>query len=352
MTIRYKCDSCGSKLNIKDELAGTEGKCPKCKSAFTVPQLAAAGKPRASVRDVARTESTSATELGSQRKLSAQEKLTSESPKKKSTDDEDFDPVAFLMEDEPQSTPTRRSKPLSDDEMPLDLELELSDDDPAPSKRPRRRVDLDSDAEMQLGSASASAGAMLGGGGSSASAARDLLTRTVEESRARSGRIEKDEPREPSVIKEVIGELVTRGLPGLVAIAITCWGLYLLTMSTLSGFEYPELGSVSGTVTLNGNPLPGARVEFVPVEKKVTLDGDKQIGARSSKGFTNEEGYYELRYDQDVEGAVVGEHRVRINKPDGPRDLVPVEYSGPIATVGRTVEAGSQEFNFNLKSDN
>ena len=31
MTIRYTCGSCGSVLKIKDQLAGTPGKCPKCK---------------------------------------------------------------------------------------------------------------------------------------------------------------------------------------------------------------------------------------------------------------------------------------------------------------------------------
>ena len=37
MTIRVTCDQCGSVLKIKDELAGTDGKCPKCKTRFVVP---------------------------------------------------------------------------------------------------------------------------------------------------------------------------------------------------------------------------------------------------------------------------------------------------------------------------
>lgn len=39
MTIRYTCDQCGSVLKIKDDKAGTSAKCPKCKTAFTVPSL-------------------------------------------------------------------------------------------------------------------------------------------------------------------------------------------------------------------------------------------------------------------------------------------------------------------------
>src|SRR5580765_433336 len=37
MTIRYKCEECGAALNINDELAGTEGSCPRCHVEFIVP---------------------------------------------------------------------------------------------------------------------------------------------------------------------------------------------------------------------------------------------------------------------------------------------------------------------------
>src|SRR5712671_3398652 len=37
MTIRYKCKECGALLNVKDELAGTQGHCPRCQVEFTVP---------------------------------------------------------------------------------------------------------------------------------------------------------------------------------------------------------------------------------------------------------------------------------------------------------------------------
>ncbi|MCH2204060.1 MAG: hypothetical protein MK102_19015, partial [Fuerstiella sp.] len=38
MTILYKCAECGSILKIKDEKAGQDGKCPRCKKVFTIPQ--------------------------------------------------------------------------------------------------------------------------------------------------------------------------------------------------------------------------------------------------------------------------------------------------------------------------
>src|SRR5262249_39671317 len=39
MTIRYTCEECGAVLNIKDELAATQGHCPRCQVEFTVPPV-------------------------------------------------------------------------------------------------------------------------------------------------------------------------------------------------------------------------------------------------------------------------------------------------------------------------
>ncbi|MFM7057518.1 MAG: hypothetical protein ACKO2P_11420, partial [Planctomycetota bacterium] len=38
MTIRYTCPGCQSQLKIRDEKAGTDAKCPKCRRAFVVPE--------------------------------------------------------------------------------------------------------------------------------------------------------------------------------------------------------------------------------------------------------------------------------------------------------------------------
>ncbi len=349
MTIRYKCDSCGSKLNIKEELAGTQGKCPKCKTAFVVPQPIPAGAE--ATADVSQAtnaaDATGATQpaSGPKGRLSAKEKLTAKSKPTSSAGDDDFDPVAFLMDDEPSAGSSRSALALSDDEIPMELELELDEDEPPVSKRSRRRVELDSDAEMQLGSASESAGAMLSGGGSSASAAKDLLTRTVEESRARSGRLDDDEPTEPSAARELAVELTKRGLPALVAIVLVAWYLGSSLLTYMSGAEYPDLGRVTGVVTLNGQPLPGARVTFRPKEKEFPINESRMIKVRSSKAYTDEEGYYDLKYDEDVHGAVVGQHVVKISKLVQGQELVPLRYSG-FPQEQRTVEEGSQEIDF------
>ena len=48
--IRYQCEKCSSVLKIKDRLAGTAGKCPKCKTKFQVPEPDSAG-PESSAQD-------------------------------------------------------------------------------------------------------------------------------------------------------------------------------------------------------------------------------------------------------------------------------------------------------------
>ncbi|MGE3808203.1 MAG: carboxypeptidase regulatory-like domain-containing protein [Gemmataceae bacterium] len=73
-----------------------------------------------------------------------------------------------------------------------------------------------------------------------------------------------------------------------------------------SADPYP-LASVSGVVTLNGEPLPGARVGFEPIAK-----GDGLNAGQGSYAETDAEGRFTLTALNGKEGAVVGQHRVWI----------------------------------------
>ena len=111
--------------------------------------------------------------------------------------------------------------------------------------------------------------------------------------------------------------------------------------------DTPDLGKVSGVVTLDGEPLPQATVEFQPTE----------AGGVTSFGTTDDEGKYELSYSVGIDGAKVGEYKVRITSyrqehvEDGPpREIperVPPKYNSQTELV-RTVEAGSQTMDFEL----
>ncbi|MEW4452879.1 carboxypeptidase-like regulatory domain-containing protein [Bremerella sp. JC817] len=63
----------------------------------------------------------------------------------------------------------------------------------------------------------------------------------------------------------------------------------------------PALAPVSGKITVDGQPLVGATMEFYP----------QQVGA-PSYGRSNEDGEFTLRYSNGQMGAVPGEHRVNV----------------------------------------
>jgi len=129
--------------------------------------------------------------------------------------------------------------------------------------------------------------------------------------------------------------------------------LFVLAAALLSSCadnsDVPQLGEVHGTVKLNGDPLPNATVEFYPEQ-----------GA-PSYGETNEEGYYELRYNDDYMGAVVGKHTVKITtyKQTAPGEepvpeKVPAKYNqydqfNLDAELIEEVKPGENSINFDLK---
>jgi hypothetical protein len=59
---------------------------------------------------------------------------------------------------------------------------------------------------------------------------------------------------------------------------------------------------VEGTIKLDGTPLAGVVVEFVPE--------DDQSQGPTSRGYTNENGQFRLRADGRKPGAVIGKHAV------------------------------------------
>jgi hypothetical protein len=88
----------------------------------------------------------------------------------------------------------------------------------------------------------------------------------------------------------------------------------ILTCLTLGCNRGPEVGTVSGKVTLNGKGLPNARVNFQPVERGTARPG---VG---SYGTTDANGDYTLTLLDGGKGAIVGKHRVEINVVAEERD--------------------------------
>ena len=118
----------------------------------------------------------------------------------------------------------------------------------------------------------------------------------------------------------------------------------------------PNAAAVSGTVTLDGQPLANAVVNFQPA-------GSERNPGPSSIGRTNEKGEYNLEMAGVGRGAVLGAHKVKIycpvedaesNKPEEDRrtkqkDRVPPKYNVQ-STLTKEVKAGNNTINFELTS--
>jgi len=146
------------------------------------------------------------------------------------------------------------------------------------------------------------------------------------------------------------------------ALAVVC---ALTGCSANNEIDYGKvkLISVSGTVTLDGQPLPGAVISF----------DDPETG-NFSFARTNSSGSYTLQFDSDVDGVTPGKKQVQISTV---RSILGLrgeegEEVGEASTEGQKAEAKKEQvpdcynkktklsvevtpdsstFNFDLKSD-
>ena len=138
-------------------------------------------------------------------------------------------------------------------------------------------------------------------------------------------------------------------LPFLVLLSSVC----LIALGCGGAHRLP-LAEVEGVVTLDGQPLEGARLMFTPES------------GRSAKGVAGADGTFTLTTYRDGDGAVVGKHAIVVFPPgaggsgrpidvDQPRPAsrLPVSY-GDAATSGLTFEVkaeGTNQPKLDLSSD-
>ena len=109
----------------------------------------------------------------------------------------------------------------------------------------------------------------------------------------------------------------------------------------------PKLVKVEGIVTLDGKPLAGAQVMFVPDEGK---DG------RPASGFANAKGDFEMGTVNPDDGIVPGQYQVVVFYPASAKEsksrpAIPNKYTNPEETPLRCkVEKDGQFVKLDLKS--
>jgi len=118
------------------------------------------------------------------------------------------------------------------------------------------------------------------------------------------------------------------------------WACLLLSVIACTGCE-PHSAAVvpvSGTVTLDGQPLAGATVNFQPITDKSSA---AQV-ATGSYGKTDEQGRYTLRLiDPDQPGALIGKHMVTVTtavSADPASDELKLQQAERISDKSRTQE--------------
>ncbi|RLT07320.1 MAG: hypothetical protein DWI21_09905 [Planctomycetota bacterium] len=354
MSIRYECDQCGSVLKIKEDLAGKPGKCPKCKTPFTVP--ATADKPE-TTNEVATTESSE----------NSEPHLAESRPADSSGD---FDVDAFLSSDDDSdvnstSKAAKGSRPTKD----IDADRSLDEpDEPSKAKGSKSRPNEENTAEVfqiRRGpdapgkSASASIPGLDDESGEqltpsrrppgtnpnapAANIASDLLSKSAKKGKkAKWYELESSKKEEPGFDWEgLLYEARTKLLPVLGGGTALLLLVYFLVAPMFGGKGFvPKLGTVTGTVIVNGKPLAGAMVWFHPEQKKQESKG-KSFFVGSSVSQTDTTGHYELMYDpkSGLQGAVIGKSRV---------EIITTDYLGQANPETVEVNAGKQTINLEL----
>lgn len=137
----------------------------------------------------------------------------------------------------------------------------------------------------------------------------------------------------------------TRGISWMISGLVS--GALALT-SAGCGRSEVELGTVTGRVTLDGQPVRGVFIVFQP------------DGRRSALALLDADGKYTLQYNVKHAGTVIGKQGIFLKKPlDDQLDDVrkagidePTKFPKKFAQIFETVEvkAGRNEFNLDLKS--
>jgi hypothetical protein len=116
---------------------------------------------------------------------------------------------------------------------------------------------------------------------------------------------------------------------------------FAVLLTSLVGCGEP-MGTVSGTVKMDGQPKPGIQVEFYPVEG----------AGGSALGTTDDTGKYALQYPGGKTGAPPGEYVVRLSgvETDGAPPLqIPPRYNAE-SDLKKTVEAGTNVIDLEIES--
>lgn len=273
MTIRYSCTECESVIKIRDELAGKKTKCPKCKTPFTIPKPESVPEPVAAAAVQADTMLDMPQEVTPH--VSIRDTDLFQEPAEASAESGEATPkpsIAELMREHEE----KKKKPATS-----------GSDDPIVAA-----TDVSSVAASGM-------------------TAADMINRNYDEKRNTASApppLTREERREAEQ-KELLKGFMVKGGAALAGMAVV--GYFLI--SWMLSDPLPDLYTVTGVVTREGQPLQGVRVQF-----SLQGEADKSGFYAEAAGTTDAQGNYTLYYDElnAVDGCRAGTHKVIIMTSD------------------------------------
>ena len=117
------------------------------------------------------------------------------------------------------------------------------------------------------------------------------------------------------------------------------FGTIVFSMAGCGGADRPPLGYVSGTVTFDGDPVPGVVVVMKP-----------EVG-RQAIGKTDDNGYYNVEYNVRERGTKIGPTSVHVEWPFGEPGpfSIPKGFALGNSTLQLDVVKGSQTFDIDME---
>ncbi|MDA0284669.1 MAG: hypothetical protein O3B86_15070, partial [Planctomycetota bacterium] len=225
MTIQCQCSHCGASLKVKDKLAGTEGKCPKCRKTIHIPE--------------AFSDDSEDAVLGVEQKPARPA-----APQKSAQDEEEAAIFGddFFSTDEKPARP-RYVAPVAGPDVGA----------AAPKEKKPRSTESETGTSIDSGS-----------GDNAASVASSLLSKTGKRNRPDEFKDPGKPENEGYDYSEVNYLLLNRILPAVSAAVVLFSFFYWMFSGMMgSGEELPELAGVTGYVTQNGAGI-AAQVMFLP----------------------------------------------------------------------------------------
>jgi phage FluMu protein Com len=283
MTIRYTCSDCQSVLKIKDDKAGTNAKCPKCKTPFVVPQP--------DEDDGIEVESEAPPVPAAAAPVDDMVDMPIELTPEVSASD-DFDPMDVL------SGPTSGSP---------SLDRRSSAPVSPPSRKPsmaEMMKDLEASKKKEAKKSSPDMSRPAASSLQTAGSAADMLSKAYQQKRESASAPPKTaKDAKAAEEREMLTEFIkTRALPAIAIIGCVIAGFWWYSNKPVE--IGPPRYDATGIITKGGAPAKGITVFFEPIATSATDD------RALYQGTTDENGNFTLSFTAELTGAAAGDYQV------------------------------------------